>query len=118
MSAGTAANLASLVDRSLVAFDGERYQLVEPVRQYAAERLRAGATPDQIRDLHRRHRDHFLAATERWSAGWDRADQRAALDALEAERDNLRAATPPGPAASPPRQPHFSTRSASRKASA
>ena len=54
--------VARLVDKSLVVADdtGEelRYRLLEPVRQYAAEKL---SDAGETESAHRRHRDFFLA---------------------------------------------------------
>jgi len=51
--------LAALIDKSLVALDGEvagdaRYRLLDTIRQYAAERLAASG---EAAELRRRHRD-------------------------------------------------------------
>ncbi|NSW58624.1 MAG: tetratricopeptide repeat protein [Armatimonadetes bacterium] len=57
--------LGELVSRSLVEVDpcrdNMRYGLLEPVRQYAAERLEEAGEAD---DLRRRHRDYYLALAE------------------------------------------------------
>ncbi len=85
--------LARLVERSLVvaeARDDEmRYRLLEPIRQYAAERLREAAEEDAARE---RHFAHFLALVETARPELRRADQLQWLDRLDRERDNLRAA--------------------------
>ncbi len=62
--------VAALVDKSLVAvLDGDgsrpRYRLLEPVRQYARERL-VGCGEERM--VQRRHRDFFLALTGRWGS--------------------------------------------------
>ena len=55
--------LANLVDKSLVTLEaeGERYRLLETVRQYAHERLDESGEADQA---HRRHLDFFLALVD------------------------------------------------------
>jgi predicted ATPase/class 3 adenylate cyclase len=81
--------LQSLVDKSLVRVRaGDRFWMLETIREYAAERLEDSAETD---DVHRRHAEHFLALAEeaephvlRADAGW--------LGRLEIEADNLRAA--------------------------
>ena len=57
--------IASLVDKSLVTATGEhevRYQLLETVRAYAAERLAEAGEQDQVRAA---HAGYFLALAER-----------------------------------------------------
>ncbi|HEY0153149.1 MAG TPA: BTAD domain-containing putative transcriptional regulator [Longimicrobium sp.] len=85
--------LSSLVDKSLVGMreqDGAaRYRLLEVVRQYAAERLRT--EDDEVR-VRARHVQYFLRLAEELGPRMGTADQRAALDRLELEHDNLRAA--------------------------
>jgi non-specific serine/threonine protein kinase len=81
--------LQSLVDKSLVRVrEGDRFWMLETIREYAAERLEDSTETDEVR---RRHAEHFLALAEeaephalRMDAGW--------LDRLETEADNLRAA--------------------------
>jgi predicted ATPase/DNA-binding SARP family transcriptional activator len=82
-----------LVDKSLVNPEEEagerRYYLLDTVRQFAAERLRAAG---ELEELQRRHREWFaaLAASDPTPAG-DLPDE-AWLARLDRERDNLRAA--------------------------
>jgi len=85
--------LSALVEKSLVEarlqFREARYRLLEPVRQYAWERLTASGEADSAR---RRHAHFFLElaeAAEPWlmSGGRDPWIERLAL-----EQDNLRAA--------------------------
>jgi predicted ATPase/DNA-binding SARP family transcriptional activator len=78
--------LARLVEKSLVVAEGERFRLLDTVRQYAAERLEAAAERDTVR---LRHLDWCLALAEEHdplSAG-----PRRSLQVLESEHDNLRA---------------------------
>ena len=86
--------VASLVDKSLLrqgdGIDGApRFAMLETIRAYAAEQLqasgRAGATEE-------RHATWFLGVAERTGGSLMGADKRAALDLLELEHDNLRAA--------------------------
>jgi predicted ATPase/DNA-binding CsgD family transcriptional regulator len=86
--------LARLVDQSLVQADPAgaeaRCRLLEPVRQYARERLRAA--DDEERAARDRHRDWCLGLAEAAEPDLDGSAPRAWLDRLEAEHDNLRAA--------------------------
>ncbi|PRY02156.1 ATP-binding protein [Allonocardiopsis opalescens] len=60
----------SLLDKSLVMFDGEvdglaRYRLLDTIRHYAAEQLAASGEETALRD---RHRDYVVADCERSTA--------------------------------------------------
>jgi predicted ATPase/class 3 adenylate cyclase len=86
--------LVSLVDKSLLRqtedADGEpRFWMLETIREYAAERLDAAATSATLRGRHLRW---FLALAERFDAELRGHEQGLALDRLEAENDNFRAA--------------------------
>ncbi len=82
------AGLQTLHDKSLLRRSGERFWMLQTIREYAHELLEGGSEGDAIR---RRHADHYLAVselayTERFDRGltWVRR--------LEAEHDNFRAA--------------------------
>jgi tetratricopeptide (TPR) repeat protein len=83
--------LESLIDRSLVVFDGNarRYRLLETVRQYALDRLMESGEANGRRDL---HTDHFLQISEVACAGLRGAEQGHLLELLDIEADNFRAA--------------------------
>lgn len=85
--------LGSLVDNSLVVVEERgpavRYRLLETVREYALERLRAAEEIDAMRD---RHRDFFLGLAERVAPELQTASAGAGLDALDADGANLNAA--------------------------
>jgi predicted ATPase/DNA-binding SARP family transcriptional activator/DNA-binding CsgD family transcriptional regulator len=86
--------LTTLVEKSLVVAEeswelGARYRLLEPVRQYASEKLGEGGEED---DLRRRHALFFLALAEEAEPGLRGPRQVEWLDRLEQEHDNLRAA--------------------------
>jgi len=90
------AGLASLVDKSLVraespggVADETRYVMLETLREFAAERLRASGDAD---DLERRHAEWYAALADRLAPSIMGEGQRAVLDRLEEEHDNLRAA--------------------------
>jgi len=82
--------LQSLVDKSLLRHTGERYGMLETIREYAAKRLQ---DTGETEELERRHADYFLALAEeaepnlRWSGTHGKW-----LDRLESEHDNIRAA--------------------------
>jgi predicted ATPase/DNA-binding CsgD family transcriptional regulator len=85
--------LAGLVSKSMVVVVREaeevRYRLVETVRQYAWEKLRA-AGEDQA--VCRRHLEWCLTLAEEAEPRLYRAEQVQWLDRLEREHDNLRVA--------------------------
>jgi predicted ATPase/DNA-binding SARP family transcriptional activator len=54
--------LASLVDKNLLLHHGDRYSMLETIREYAGEKLETSADGDALR---RRHAEHFLALAER-----------------------------------------------------
>jgi predicted ATPase/DNA-binding CsgD family transcriptional regulator len=86
--------LSLLVDKSLVEAEenwerGARYRLLEPVRQYAREKLEESGEGEAIG---RRHAEFFLALAEEAELELSRPRQAEWLDRLETEQDNLRAA--------------------------
>jgi predicted ATPase len=81
--------LSSLVDRSLVVFDGERYRLLQTIHDFATARLLSSGETDAVRD---RHAAWFLDLAESASAELERALRPTALAALAVEHDNLRVA--------------------------
>jgi predicted ATPase/DNA-binding SARP family transcriptional activator len=85
--------LTSLVDRSLVlveeAGEGLRYRMLETVREYAREKLRACGEEATARTAHALY---LLELAETAEAAMRGPEQLQWLNALEAEHDNLRAA--------------------------
>ena len=87
--------LGRLVEQSLVtvepgADDGEvNYGMLEPVRQYALEKLEESGEEEQIRA---RHAVHFGDLAGRAGLELRRADQAVWLERLAREHDNLRTA--------------------------
>jgi predicted ATPase len=80
--------IAALVDRSLVRRDGDRYEMLAAIREYAAERL---AEQPEAGAIHERHAAYFEALAERAYA--ERHRQQAAMaDSLAADHDDLREA--------------------------
>jgi predicted ATPase len=55
-------DLASLVDKSLVRRSGERYWMLETIRELAAERLTESGEAEEV---HRRHAEHFRRFAEK-----------------------------------------------------
>jgi hypothetical protein len=79
----------SLVDQSLVRRDGERFVMLETVREYAVERL---AKDPEAHERRRRHAKYVLTFAEearRFARGPQATEW---LDRTEAELDNIRAA--------------------------
>jgi predicted ATPase/class 3 adenylate cyclase len=80
--------IASLVDKSLVRRQGDRLGMLATIRAFAVEKLAASVFAD---DIGARHAAHFEALV--YDAGAQRAsDEKTALDRLEADHDNVRAA--------------------------
>ena len=77
--------LARLVEKSLVVAEGERFRLLDTMRQYAADRLEAAAERDTVG---LRHLDWCLALAEQHDPL--AAGPRRSLQVLESEHDNLR----------------------------
>lgn len=85
--------LSSLVDKSLVrrrdTSDGEpRFTMFGTVREFAAEQLAAAGGTHEVRERHARH---YLGLVERLGPRTEEGD-RASLDHLERDHDDLRAA--------------------------
>lgn len=86
--------LSGLVDKSLVVVHGPqgdkaRYRMLQTIRQYASEKLRASGEAEAAR---RRHADFFLALAEEAEPAMMGPEQASWLARLEEEHDNLRAA--------------------------
>lgn len=85
--------LARLVSKSLVIKQDHegaaRYRQLEPVRQYAGEKLRDAGESEAVRD---RHLDFFMQLAELAEPQLIGAEQMTWLRRLDAEQDNLRAA--------------------------
>ncbi|MFO1311553.1 MAG: tetratricopeptide repeat protein [Burkholderiales bacterium] len=84
--------LTSLAGKSLVAVDGngERYRMLETIRDYARNRLEERGESAALRE---RHCEYFVSLAEEAESHLEGVeDQPAWLARLEAEHDNLRAA--------------------------
>jgi predicted ATPase/DNA-binding SARP family transcriptional activator len=83
--------LAGLVDKSLVSLTpGGRYHMHELLRQFSADKLKA-ALPEQ-EATRARHSTYFLAFLHQREAGLTGKQQKAVLDEIQAEVENVRAA--------------------------
>jgi len=82
--------LQSLVEKSLVRHSGERFWMLETIREYALERLEESGEADELR---RRHAGYFATLAETADPHMRGGpEQRVWLERIEAEFDNLRAA--------------------------
>jgi predicted ATPase len=81
--------LESLVDKSLLRIrETDRFWMLETIREYAAEQLRASGEDEELRRL---HAEHFLALAEEAEPHAREVDADW-LDRLDREHDNIRAA--------------------------
>jgi len=86
--------LSRLVDKSLVVAEttgigGVRYRMLEPIRQYAQEKLEESGEAEEVRS---QHASFFLALAEEAEPGLRGPEDAEWLERLEAEHDNMRAA--------------------------
>ncbi|QYC41205.1 Putative HTH-type transcriptional regulator [Nonomuraea coxensis DSM 45129] len=85
--------LDALVAKSVLTWaptgGGERYRMLDTIREYGALWLRDLGEQDHVRA---RHRDFYLALARRGDAAWFGPDQISWNDRTTAEHDNLRAA--------------------------
>jgi predicted ATPase/Tfp pilus assembly protein PilF len=88
--AASPGQLASLAQKSLLqAVQGERYQMHELLRQFAAEKLEEQGDRARIQALHGGYYAGLLQAQEQ---AWQATQERAVLDAIGRELENARAA--------------------------
>src|SRR5687768_2115418 len=83
--------LANLVEKSLVSLDatGERYHLLETLREYAREQLEESGENE---DVHDQHVQHFLVFASRARLELVGASQAAWYRRVDEERENILAA--------------------------
>jgi predicted ATPase/class 3 adenylate cyclase len=82
--------LQSLVEKSLLRHDDERFWMLETIREYAHDRLEEDDDRDTVR---RRHASLYLQLARDARAGIDaRRGQTEWLDRLDSDHDNLRRA--------------------------
>ncbi|WP_433365071.1 ATP-binding protein [Actinoplanes sp. CA-142083] len=85
--------VAGLVDKSILLCEenpaGARYRLLDTLREYGLDLLRAGGEERQLR---RRHRDFYLRLAKRFDTEWCGPHQVAWYEQLSREQPNLMAA--------------------------
>ncbi|NUP03244.1 MAG: hypothetical protein HOW59_35520, partial [Nonomuraea sp.] len=85
--------LDALADESILTWlptgAGERYRMLDTLREYGAGWLRNLGEEERLR---RRHLDHYLDLAVRGASGWLGPGQIAWYDRMVGEHDNLRAA--------------------------
>lgn len=81
--------LQSLVEKSLVLRAGNRFSMLETVRQFAEEQLAESGESDAVRE---RHALYFLELVEALEPQLKTADAARHFERLEEERENTRAA--------------------------
>jgi predicted ATPase len=81
--------LSSLVEKSLLRYENERYWMLETVRGYAAERLEESGAADERRSRHSDYMIDLVAGAEPELRG---SNQALCLAELQMEQDNVRAA--------------------------
>ncbi len=86
---GSLDTVGTLVDESLVRSDGERFAMLETIREYALEAFEESGEVDEVR---RAHAGHYLGVARAAVPGLAGADQATWRARLEADHANLRAA--------------------------
>ncbi len=83
--------LIALIEKSLVVADedGDRYRMLETVREYAREKLARSGSADAVGE---RHRDYFLALAVEAKSKLNGAEQGELLRRLTLEHENFRSA--------------------------
>ncbi len=81
--------LGALVDKSLLVLSGDRYRMLETIREYGLERLAEAGEAEQLRVAHARY---LLALADAAEPELRRAGQLTWLHRLGVEHDNLHAA--------------------------
>jgi len=87
--------LSELIDKSLVVSEpgdngAMRYRILEPIRQYAQDKLEE--SEEEVEAAKRRHASFFLALAEKAESELEGPQQQEWLERLDKEHDNLRAA--------------------------
>lgn len=85
-------HLSSLVDKSMAVWEGgmgDRYRLLETLRQYATDKLKDAGEADDVR---RRHAGYFLEVAEQAAPHLRKQGQVDWIERLETEHENFRAA--------------------------
>ncbi len=84
------ARLNSLVDKSLLRRTGDRFWMLETIREFAAERLESSGEAYEVGRLHAEHFLELAVQAEPELRGGERTGEW--VERLEAEQDNIRAA--------------------------
>jgi predicted ATPase/DNA-binding CsgD family transcriptional regulator len=86
---GDLETIGALVDESLVRSDGERFSMLETIREYAIEALDASGEAEDVR---RAHAAYYLGAARTATAGLATPDQALWRVRLDTDQGNLRGA--------------------------
>jgi predicted ATPase len=81
--------IAALIDKSLLRREGDRYLMLETIGEYALERLEESG---ELEELRRRHAEYFLEQARSVESLVRSPQAAGALDRLERDHANLRAA--------------------------
>ncbi len=81
--------LQSLVEKSLVRHTGERFWMLETIREYALDRLEESGEDDEIRQ---RHAEFFCRLGEQAETKLEGPEQDIWLNVIAKEHDNVRSA--------------------------
>jgi predicted ATPase/class 3 adenylate cyclase len=82
-------DLEQLVETSMVRHVGDRFSMLETIREYAVDQLESSGLSAARRDL---HLEFFVDLAEQASAGLDEPESGHWFRRLEVEQDNIRAA--------------------------
>jgi predicted ATPase/DNA-binding SARP family transcriptional activator len=81
--------VAALIDKNLLRREGDRYFMLETIGEYALERLEESG---ELEELKQRHADYYLEQARSVELLIRSPQAAGAIDRLEPEHDNLRAA--------------------------
>jgi predicted ATPase/DNA-binding SARP family transcriptional activator len=81
--------VAALIDKNLLRREGDRYFMLETIGEYALERLEESG---ELEELRQRHADYYLEQARSVERLIRSPQAAGAIDRLEPEHDNLRAA--------------------------
>jgi predicted ATPase/class 3 adenylate cyclase len=81
--------LQALLDKNLIRREGERFSMLETIREYAVERLEDSGAADEVR---RRHAEYMTELAESVEGDYLGPEQASLQKRFRAEWDNVRAA--------------------------
>jgi predicted ATPase len=81
--------LASLLDKSLIRREGDRFSMLETIREFAVERLEVSGEADELRRRHAEYLAELAQASQRDVFG---PEQKTVREQFRVEWDNVRAA--------------------------